>query len=103
MASSSSQTIEQASLNASLIEVCQSTALTSSAQEERLSLVRDLIVTQGAQAWAEDEALGWSSLHYAAESGDENLCAFLLGHGAIWNAGEEERNHVCRRGLPSTG
>ncbi|PWN42448.1 hypothetical protein IE81DRAFT_323411 [Ceraceosorus guamensis] len=42
---------------------------------------------RGADAWWEDEGtIGWSALHFAAESGNTKLVRFLLRRGALWNA-----------------
>lgn len=62
-------------------------------------LTKKLLEENGADAWWEEEGedtMGWSSLHYAAESGDEKIVKLLLRRGAIWNAGESERR-VKRR------
>ena len=39
---------------------------------------------EGAAAWFQDD-LGWTSLHYATETGNAELCELLLGNGAVWN------------------
>jgi protein arginine N-methyltransferase 2 len=44
------------------------------------------LLDRGAPAWYQDEELGWSSLHYAAERRDPELLAVLLKGGAVWNA-----------------
>ena len=44
------------------------------------------ILDKGAPAWYQDQALGWSCLHYAAERRDPELLRILLQGGAVWNA-----------------
>ncbi|WWC67220.1 uncharacterized protein I206_101127 [Kwoniella pini CBS 10737] len=56
-----------------------------SSQNESLSEVKKLL-DQGAPAWYQDDALGWSALHYAAERREPKLLEILLQGGAIWNA-----------------
>jgi protein arginine N-methyltransferase 2 len=46
----------------------------------------EAILDKGAPAWYQDEALGWSCLHYAAERRDPELIKLLLQGGAVWNA-----------------
>ncbi|WWC57690.1 uncharacterized protein I303_100224 [Kwoniella dejecticola CBS 10117] len=55
------------------------------AQSEPTSNVQRLL-EQGAPAWYQDDALGWSSLHYAAERREPKLLQVLLQGGAVWNA-----------------
>lgn len=43
----------------------------------------------GADAWWEDEDhLGWSALHHAADGGHRDVAMLLLRRGALWNAGK---------------
>ena len=44
------------------------------------------ILEKGAPAWYQDQALGWSCLHYGAERRDPELLRVLLSGGAVWNA-----------------
>lgn len=44
------------------------------------------ILDKGAPAWYQDQALGWSCLHYGAERRDPELLRVLLSGGAVWNA-----------------
>ena len=44
------------------------------------------LLEKGAPAWYQDEELGWSCLHYAAERRDPELLELLLRGGAVWNA-----------------
>jgi ankyrin repeat protein len=44
------------------------------------------ILGKGAPAWYQDQALGWSCLHYGAERRDPELLRVLLSGGAVWNA-----------------
>ncbi|KAK4687603.1 type IV protein arginine methyltransferase, partial [Tremellales sp. Uapishka_1] len=59
--------------------------LLHAAQVAPLSEVERLL-TAGAPAWYQDESLGWSSLHYAAERRQPELIRALLKGGAVWNA-----------------
>ncbi|KDN46653.1 S-adenosyl-L-methionine-dependent methyltransferase [Tilletiaria anomala UBC 951] len=79
-ASTSTLSTEQLELNLALLVTCQSPD-----HPRALQSVKELI-ERGADAWYEDSELGWSSLHYAAESDNAELCSYLLSHGAIWNA-----------------
>jgi ankyrin repeat protein len=44
------------------------------------------LIDQGAPAWFQDEELGWSCLHYAAERREPECLRILLQGGAVWNA-----------------
>ncbi|GFZ44733.1 methyltransferase [Saitozyma sp. JCM 24511] len=44
------------------------------------------LLDQGAPAWFQDEDLGWSCLHYAAERREPECLRVLLAGGAVWNA-----------------
>ena len=44
------------------------------------------LLDRGAPAWYQDEDLGWSCLHYAAERRDPEMLTVLLKGGAVWNA-----------------
>ncbi|WVQ82592.1 arginine N-methyltransferase 2 [Cryptococcus sp. DSM 104549] len=44
------------------------------------------LLEQGAPAWFQDDDLGWSCLHYAAERRESELLRVLLAGGAVWNA-----------------
>jgi protein arginine N-methyltransferase 2 len=44
------------------------------------------LLDQGAPAWFQDEDLGWSCLHYAAERREPECLRILLAGGAVWNA-----------------
>lgn len=44
------------------------------------------LLDRGAPAWYQDDALGWSCLHYAAERREPALLRRLLKGGAVWNA-----------------
>lgn len=44
------------------------------------------LLKQGAPTWFQDDALGWSCLHYAAEHRRVELLEKLLQAGAVWNA-----------------
>jgi protein arginine N-methyltransferase 2 len=63
-------------------------ALLAAAKTAPLATVRQLL-KDGAPAWYQDEALGWSCLHYAAERRDPKLLEVLLRGGAVWNAVDE--------------
>lgn len=45
-----------------------------------------LLLQLDAPAWYQDEELGWSCLHYAAERREPALLELLLQRGAVWNA-----------------
>lgn len=59
--------------------------LITAARSAPISEARALL-DAGAPAWYQDEELGWSCLHYAAERRDPELLTVLLKGGAIWNA-----------------
>lgn len=44
------------------------------------------LLAEGAPAWFQDDDLGWSCLHYAAERKEPECLKVLLQGGAIWNA-----------------
>lgn len=44
------------------------------------------LLDKGAPAWYQDQELGWSCLHYAAERREHEIMRVLLGGGAVWNA-----------------
>nr|ODN87047.1 arginine N-methyltransferase 2 [Cryptococcus depauperatus CBS 7841] len=44
------------------------------------------LLEAGAPAWFQDDDLGWSPLHYAAERKEPELLRLLLQRGAVWNA-----------------
>ena len=44
------------------------------------------LLERGAPAWYQDDDLGWSCLHYAAERREPALLRQLLRGGAVWNA-----------------
>jgi len=59
--------------------------LLSAAKSGSLVEIKKLI-KQGAPAWYQDDTLGWSCLHYAAERREPELLTALLQGGAVWNA-----------------
>ncbi|WVQ94235.1 arginine N-methyltransferase 2 [Kwoniella sp. CBS 9459] len=59
--------------------------LLAAAQIAPVSEVEKLI-KQGAPTWYQDDDLGWSALHYAAERREPALLETLLRGGAVWNA-----------------
>jgi ankyrin repeat protein len=59
--------------------------LISAVRTESLAGVKALLA-EGAPAWYQDEELGWSSLHYAAEKRNPQLLKTLIQGGAVWNA-----------------
>lgn len=44
------------------------------------------LLEKGAPAWYQDEDLGWSCLHYAAERREPAILQALIKGGAVWNA-----------------
>jgi len=59
-----------------------------------------LLKVEGADAWWEDEnTLNWSALHFAANGGFTKLVKLLLRRGALWNAGEKEREREIKKRL----
>lgn len=66
-----------------LIPLAQSLLLAS--RSAPLSQIKQLLA-QGAPAWYQDDDLGWSCLHYAAERRDPEILTVLLQGGAVWNA-----------------
>lgn len=88
MASSSSAAVPTVTLSKERIELNKSLHRAVIARDYELT--KKLLEENGADAWwEEDEAdsMGWSSLHYAADTGDEKITKLLLRRGAIWNAG----------------
>jgi protein arginine N-methyltransferase 2 len=59
--------------------------LLSAAQSAPPSELKRLL-DQGAPAWFQNEELGWSCLHYAAERREPECLRVLLAGGAVWNA-----------------
>ncbi|ODN89667.1 arginine N-methyltransferase 2 [Cryptococcus wingfieldii CBS 7118] len=59
--------------------------LIQAAKNAPLSTISALL-EQGAPAWYQDENLGWSPLHYAAERREPKALDVLLKGGAVWNA-----------------
>lgn len=59
--------------------------LIDAAAESPVSEVQRLIKA-GAPAWYQEETMGWSALHYAAERADAEVVRVLLEGGAVWNA-----------------
>lgn len=60
-------------------------ALIAAAQTAPLSQI-SAILEKGAPAWYQDEDLGWSCLHYAAERREPAILEVLIKGGAVWNA-----------------
>ena len=60
-------------------------SLLQASQTADLSTIQTLL-DKGAPAWYQDEPLGWSCLHYAAERREHEIMKALLGGGAVWNA-----------------
>lgn len=44
----------------------------------------------GAPGWYQEETMGWSCLHYAADRGDWKIVKLCLENGAVWNSGQYE-------------
>jgi protein arginine N-methyltransferase 2 len=63
-------------------------ALLRASQLGTLDNIKELLKA-GAPAWYQDEDLGWSCLHYAAERREPAIIKALLRGGAIWNAVDE--------------
>ena len=59
--------------------------LLDASQSKSSSAIRRLL-TAGAPAWYQDDQLGWSCLHYAAERREPHVLTTLLDGGAVWNA-----------------
>jgi protein arginine N-methyltransferase 2 len=56
------------------------------------------LLSLGAPAWYQDETLGWSALHYAAERREPECIRVLLQGGAVWNAvdkGGRTAGEIC--------
>ena len=62
--------------------------LLQAAQTAPLSVIDNLLEI-GAPAWYQDDDLGWSCLHYAAERREPEVLRRLLRGGAVWNAVDE--------------
>ena len=62
-------------------------ALLTASKSGPLSAISALL-DKAAPAWYQDEELGWSCLHYAAERRDVELLETLLRGGAVWNAAD---------------
>lgn len=60
-------------------------ALLAAAQQGTIYEISGLL-DRGAPAWYQDDDLGWSCLHYAAERREPALLRKLLSGGAVWNA-----------------
>lgn len=60
-------------------------ALLAASQQGTISDVAGLL-ERDAPAWYQDDSLGWSCLHYAAERREPALLRKLLSGGAVWNA-----------------
>jgi protein arginine N-methyltransferase 2 len=60
-------------------------ALLAAAKRAPASYISALL-DRGAPAWYQDDDLGWSALHYAAERREPALISLLLRGGAVWNA-----------------
>lgn len=60
-------------------------ALLAAAQQGTVADVAGLL-ERDSPAWFQDETLGWSCLHYAAERREPALLRKLLAGGAVWNA-----------------
>ena len=74
---------EQAEVPEELIALAQS--LLAASRVGTAEAIAELL-KHGAPAWYQDEALGWSALHYAAERRNPRLLEVLIGGGAVWNA-----------------
>jgi protein arginine N-methyltransferase 2 len=61
--------------------------LISAAASSPLSEVKRLIKA-GAPTWYQEDTMGWSALHFAAERADSQVVKALLDGGAVWNASE---------------
>ena len=60
-------------------------ALLKASKSGALAEISDLLKS-GAPAWYQDDELGWSCLHYAAERRNPEMLETLLRGGAVWNA-----------------
>ena len=63
-------------------------ALLAASKTAPLATIRQLL-KDGAPAWYQDDALGWSCLHYASERRDPKILEALLRGGAVWSAVDE--------------
>lgn len=59
--------------------------LLEAAADSPLSEVQRLIKA-GAPTWFQEETMGWSALHFAAERAESAVVMALLEGGAVWNA-----------------
>lgn len=64
-------------LSARLIQLC------SSGTPEQVKKLFDL----GAPGWYQEDSMGWSCLHFAADRGDWRIVKVCLENGAVWNSG----------------
>lgn len=63
-------------------------ALLRASQSFDIVKIKELLEA-GAPTWYQDEDLGWSCLHYAAERREPAILKALLRGGAVWNAVDE--------------
>lgn len=75
--------MDSAHLDSSLLTLAF--RLIKAAQTAAPSVLADLLA-EGAPAWFQDDDLGWSCLHYAAERKEPECLEVLLQGGAVWNA-----------------
>ena len=71
-------------LSARLIELC------TRGTPEQVKKLFDL----GAPGWYQEDTMGWSCLHFAADRGDWKVVKICLENGAVWNSGESGRPAV---------
>lgn len=65
-------------LSARLIQLC------SEGTPEQVKKLFDL----GAPGWYQEDTMGWSCLHFAADRGDWRIVKTCLENGAVWNSGK---------------
>lgn len=82
-ASTSSGIVTDSALPDELVSLAL--GLLQASKTSDVETVRTLL-DKGAPAWYQDQELGWSCLHYAAERREHDLIEALLGGGAVWNA-----------------
>ncbi|OXB39694.1 arginine N-methyltransferase 2 [Cryptococcus neoformans] len=75
--------MDSAHLDSSLLTLAF--RLIKAAQAAAPSVLTGLLA-EGAPAWFQDDDLGWSCLHYAAERKEPECLKVLLQGGAVWNA-----------------
>lgn len=75
--------MDSAHLDSSLLTLAF--RLIKAAQAAAPSVLAGLLA-EGAPAWFQDDDLGWSCLHYAAERKEPECLKVLLQGGAVWNA-----------------